>query len=53
MTKSLTMTIVFQAGSLNYGEGIANISELKNFIAAMEKCIHMRRGKVCATILFV
>jgi CRISPR-associated protein Cst2 len=31
MTKSLTMTVVFQAGSLNYGEGIANISELKKF----------------------
>jgi len=29
MTKALTMTIVFQANSLNYGEGIANISELK------------------------
>ncbi|KMY62129.1 MULTISPECIES: type I-B CRISPR-associated protein Cas7/Cst2/DevR [Geobacillus] len=31
MTKTVTMTIVFQAGSLNYGEGIANISELKKF----------------------
>ncbi|MED3718990.1 type I-B CRISPR-associated protein Cas7/Cst2/DevR [Geobacillus thermodenitrificans] len=31
MTKTLTMTIIFQAGSLNYGEGIANISELKKF----------------------
>jgi CRISPR-associated protein Cst2 len=31
MRKSLTMTVVFQANSLNYGEGIANISELKKF----------------------
>ncbi len=29
MSKALTLTIVFQANSLNYGEGIANISELK------------------------
>ncbi|GGJ63677.1 CRISPR-associated protein Cst2 [Anoxybacillus voinovskiensis] len=31
MKKALTMTVVFQANSLNYGEGIANISELKKF----------------------
>jgi CRISPR-associated protein Cst2 len=29
MAKSLSFTVVFQANSLNYGEGIANISELK------------------------
>lgn len=29
MSKGLTMTIVFQAQSLNYGEGISNIAELK------------------------
>lgn len=29
MSKGLTMSIIFQAGSLNYGEGIGNISELK------------------------
>jgi CRISPR-associated protein Cst2 len=29
MGKALTFTVVFQANSLNYGEGIANISELK------------------------
>lgn len=29
MNKGLTFTIVFQAQSLNYGEGIANIAELK------------------------
>jgi len=29
MAKGLTMTVIFQAGSLNYGEGIGNISELK------------------------
>lgn len=29
MSKGLTLTIVFQAQSLNYGEGIANIAELK------------------------
>ncbi|WP_047152759.1 type I-B CRISPR-associated protein Cas7/Cst2/DevR [Aneurinibacillus tyrosinisolvens] len=29
--KALTMTIVFRASSLNYGEGTANISELKKF----------------------
>jgi CRISPR-associated protein Cst2 len=31
MTKALSLTVVFQANSLNYGEGIANISELKKF----------------------
>ncbi|KGR92395.1 CRISPR-associated protein DevR [Ureibacillus massiliensis 4400831 = CIP 108448 = CCUG 49529] len=31
MGKTLTITIVFEAGSLNYGEGFANISELKKF----------------------
>ncbi|MCR8844106.1 type I-B CRISPR-associated protein Cas7/Cst2/DevR [Paenibacillus sp. SC116] len=31
MTKALTFTAVFQAQSLNYGEGIGNISELKKF----------------------
>ena len=29
MNKALTLTIIFKAGSLNYGEGIGNISELK------------------------
>ncbi|OEH84881.1 type I-B CRISPR-associated protein Cas7/Cst2/DevR [Desulfuribacillus stibiiarsenatis] len=29
MAKALSMTIIFKANSLNYGEGIANISELK------------------------
>lgn len=29
MGKGITMTIVFQAQSLNYGEGVSNISELK------------------------
>lgn len=29
MSKALSFTVVFQANSLNYGEGIANISELK------------------------
>lgn len=29
MNKGLTLTIVFKANSLNYGEGIANVSELK------------------------
>ncbi|AOT70857.1 type I-B CRISPR-associated protein Cas7/Cst2/DevR [Geosporobacter ferrireducens] len=29
MAKGLSMTVIFQAGSLNYGEGIGNISELK------------------------
>ncbi|WP_047153414.1 type I-B CRISPR-associated protein Cas7/Cst2/DevR [Aneurinibacillus tyrosinisolvens] len=29
--KALTMTVVFQASSLNYGEGTGNISELKKF----------------------
>lgn len=29
MGKGLTITMIFQAGSLNYGEGIGNISELK------------------------
>lgn len=31
MNQSLTLTSVFQASSLNYGEGTANISELKKF----------------------
>lgn len=29
MSKSITVTVIFQAQSLNYGEGIGNISELK------------------------
>lgn len=31
MSKGITMSIIFQAQSLNYGEGTANISELKKF----------------------
>ena len=31
MGKALSFTAVFQANSLNYGEGISNISELKKF----------------------
>lgn len=31
MVKGLTLTLIFQANSLNYGEGIGNISELKKF----------------------
>lgn len=31
MNKSLTYTAIFEASSLNYGEGTANISELKKF----------------------
>mgnify|MGYP001198474801 FL=1 len=29
--KAITFTVVFKANSLNYGEGTANISELKKF----------------------
>jgi len=29
MSKGLTLTVIFQAQSLNYGEGVANIAELK------------------------
>lgn len=29
MSKGITFTVIFQAGSLNYGEGFGNISELK------------------------
>ncbi|MFJ8526821.1 type I-B CRISPR-associated protein Cas7/Cst2/DevR [Bacillus sp. NPDC094106] len=29
--KALTLTVIFKASSLNYGEGTANISELKKF----------------------
>ena len=29
MNRSMTFTVIFQANSLNYGEGIGNISELK------------------------
>ncbi|RAL26190.1 type I-B CRISPR-associated protein Cas7/Cst2/DevR [Thermoflavimicrobium daqui] len=29
MSKGLTLTIIFQANSLNYGEGMGNVSELK------------------------
>lgn len=31
MGKTLTLSVIFQAGSLNYGEGTGNISELKKF----------------------
>ena len=32
----LTITIVFKGESLNYGEGIGNISELKKLIQQLE-----------------
>ncbi|WP_071458943.1 type I-B CRISPR-associated protein Cas7/Cst2/DevR [Bacillus massilinigeriensis] len=38
MGKAITFTVVFQGNSLNYGEGIANISELKK--------IHRSNGQV-------
>ncbi|MDG4656922.1 type I-B CRISPR-associated protein Cas7/Cst2/DevR [Ectobacillus antri] len=31
MNKALTVSIIFKASSLNYGEGTANVSELKKF----------------------
>ncbi|WP_146550990.1 type I-B CRISPR-associated protein Cas7/Cst2/DevR [Rummeliibacillus sp. SL167] len=31
MSKTITITVVTEAGSLNYGEGVGNISELKKF----------------------
>lgn len=34
MTKGLTISIIFQANSLNYGEGMGNVSELKKFSRA-------------------
>lgn len=34
MKKGLTVSIVFNAQSLNYGEGIGNISELKKLTRA-------------------
>lgn len=34
MSKGLTLTVIFQAQSLNYGEGIANIAELKKLTRA-------------------
>lgn len=33
--KGLTLSIVFKAQSLNYGEGIGNISELKKLSRGM------------------
>ncbi|WIM38051.1 type I-B CRISPR-associated protein Cas7/Cst2/DevR [Paenibacillus sp. PK4536] len=38
MSRALTFTVIFRANSLNYGEGIANISELKK--------IHRGNGEV-------
>lgn len=38
MSKALSMTVVFQANALNYGEGMANISELKK--------LHRANGEV-------
>lgn len=38
MSKALTLTVVFQGNSLNYGEGIGNIAELKK--------IHRSNGDV-------
>lgn len=34
MSKALTLTVVFRANSLNYGEGVANIAELKKIYRA-------------------
>lgn len=38
MSKAITFTVIFEANSLNYGEGISNISELKK--------IHRANGDV-------
>ena len=35
--KGLTLTLIFEAGSLNYGEGIGNVSSLKKVVKADEK----------------
>lgn len=51
MGKAISFTIVFKANSLNYGEGVGNVSELKKFIVEMAMSIHLRLGKVCATTL--
>ncbi len=33
MNKGLTISVIFDAMSLNYGEGLGNISELKKLLA--------------------
>ena len=43
--KGLSITLVFNASSLNYGEGIGNISELKKLTREMEVFIHMFQDK--------
>lgn len=58
MSKGLSMSIIFQAGSLNYGEGIGNISELKKFnrgngntyTFASRQCIRYDMSRIGAEI---
>ena len=38
--KGLSITLIFKAQSLNYGEGIGNISELKNLTRGDRKCLY-------------
>ena len=42
----LTITMIFKAQSLNYGEGIGNISELKNYQEEMEVLILLLLDKL-------
>ena len=39
--KGLSITLVFNASSLNYGEGIGNISELKKINKRRWKCLYI------------
>lgn len=41
----LTITMIFNAESLNYGEGIGNISELKNYQEEMARFILLLQDK--------
>ena len=44
--RGLSITMIFKAQSLNYGEGIGNISELKNYQEEMEVLIHLLQDKL-------
>ena len=46
MNKGLTLTIVFDAMSLNYGEGIGNISELKKLTRSGEVFAYLSRQAI-------
>lgn len=49
--KGLTMTIIFQAESANYGESVGNVASLKKYPETKESSTHTYRVKPSGIIL--